>query len=149
MKSIILLSLFSVASAFNVPLPGGREIVYNGDTGVLRIKLEPQTLPKGTEVPPIGTLPTDEIINGIEVKHISEKKGYGAFAKEPIEAGTFLGFYEGRRFDSREKLDEAMQERMKQIEESDLDEETKKYMFPMDYVMSIDGGMTFVDGFDR
>lgn len=139
----------SFTAALNINLPGGRSIEYNGSTGVLRIKLEPQPLPAGTEVPPVGTLPEDDVIRAIEVKKVCDKKGYGAFAKNTFAATTFLGFYEGRRYTSREMLDEAMEDRTKNIEESDLDEEVKKNMYPRDYVMSIDGGVTFIDGFDR
>lgn len=96
----------------------------------------------------MGALPSDDVLNNIDIRDTGiPKKGYGAFAKSLIEKGTYLGTFQGLRYDSRELLDEIMQERMDKIQEMEGDE--GKYLFPMDYVISLDGGKTFIDGFER
>ena len=62
-------------------------------------------------------------------------KGFGAFAIEKIEKDSFLGFYEGEIIKTREALEEIVHAR--------------KATNAMDYVMALDGGVTFVDGFKR
>lgn len=126
------LFLFQCAShiisvrSFNIPLPGGRRIKIEAG-GVVRIQLSSeQSLPPA---PPIGTLPSESAISSIGVLDTGTTKGYGAFCLKPLEKFTFLGFYDGTLVVSREAL------------------ETKNRS--MDYVMSMDGGYTFLDGFDR
>jgi hypothetical protein len=87
-------------------------------------------------------------LNNIDIRDTGiPQKGYGAFAKSKIEKGTYLGTFQGLRYDSMELLDEIMQERMDKIKE--MEGEEGKYLFPMDYVISLDGGKTFIDGFER
>lgn len=116
--------------SFEIPLPGGGRIKVE-DGGVVRIQLSPETsLPPA---PPVGTLPSDTTISSIQVRDTGTKKGYGAFALEPLEKFTFLGFYVGTQTETREALETKM----------------KKDGGSMDYIMSTDGGYTFLDGFNR
>jgi len=131
--------------SFKIPLPGGKSISYNQETGVLRIQLDKRT--SCYKVPPIGTKISPDLINSIKVKHTGiPQKGYGAFATKEIRSNTFLGFYEGQVIKSREKLDEIVKGRM---ETNNSNYEGIESIGAMDYVMSIDGGMTFLDGFER
>jgi hypothetical protein len=118
-------------------------------TGFLQVNVEGDTVPEGIVVPPftlIGSMVDDEIINNIEIKYTDiPQKGYGAFAKGRIPRHSFLGFYLGPRFQN-ESLDDKMKERAEQITKM---VEEGKYIYPMDYVISLDGGATFIDGFDR
>ena len=102
---------------FEIPLPGGGRVKFESG-GVVRIQYADVTdLP---EVPPIGTLPNKSTLSSIVVRDTGRIKGYGAFCCSPLDKGTFLGFYEGRRIESREELE--------------------RIITNMDYVMSIDGG---------
>ena len=146
--SLFLLSI-NQCSPFNLPLPGGRRISYNKDTGVLRIQVA-QT--DNLKVPAMGTQPKLDILKSITVKDTSIKdKGYGAFAITEIPKDSFLGFYEGRIIKSRETLDEVIAERERTLQSSKdcKGEQTQTVTNAMDYVVCLDGGVTFVDGFDR
>jgi hypothetical protein len=111
--------------SFEIPLPGGGRVKLESG-GVVRIRLgEEPDLPN---VPPMGTLPDKSTLNSIKVRDTGTIKGYGAFCCKPIPKSTFLGFYEGRRVESREELE--------------------RTSTSMDYIMSIDGGYTFLDGFE-
>jgi len=152
LTSIILLSIAfpnSSCAAFKLTLPGGRSISYNGGTGVLRIQLEEApTRNSNLVVPPLGTRPFDEVMNSIKVRDTKVKgKGFGAFAVRDIEKHAFLGIYEGEIIKSREALDAAVHERATTIRKSSSD--GRKGTNAMDYIMSLDGGATFVDGFER
>lgn len=130
-------------NGFQIPLPGGKSISYNPESGVLRIQLSKEN--SKIKVPPANTKPSDEIINSIEVRDTCiPQKGYGAFATNFIQEGMFLGFYEGELIRSREMLDEIVAERIKNCNNGKCTGSTA-----MDYVMSIDGGMTFIDGYNR
>lgn len=112
----------SLTSAWNIGLPGGRKVSF--DDGVFRIRLEDvRTLPT---VPPRDTPPA--ATTKIQVRDTGTVKGCGAFCLEPMAKHTFLGFYEGVRITSllKEELDN-----------------------PGDYVLSLDGGATFLDGYQR
>jgi hypothetical protein len=128
-------STLSVTTALDIPFPGGAGISYQN--GVLRIKMGGPMASKITslEIPP----PDTKSSACIDVRDTGTMKGYGAFAEEPIEEGSFLGFYEGTLIRSREKLDQIIRERQKGPTEKNA----------MDYVMSLDGGVTFLDGFER
>ena len=71
-------------------------------------------------------------------------RGYGAFATRPLDEATFLGWYEGAIVKGRENLDERIRKRQLQL---DAAEQRKKGA--NDYVLSLDGGVTFIDGYDR
>jgi hypothetical protein len=141
MKTLISFLLFTVAysAAFSVPC-----------ATFLQVNLKGDTVPKDLVVPPftlIGSMVDDDILNNIEIEHTGiAEKGYGAFAKGTIASHSFLGFYQGRRYPSKEKLDEVMTERVQQIQEMG---DEGKHIYPMDYVISQDGGTTWIDGFDR
>lgn len=152
LTSIILLFLSfpnSLCAAFKLTLPGGRSISYNGETGVLRIQLEEaRTRNSNLVVPPIGTRPSNEVMNSIQVRDTKVKeKGFGAFAIREIEKHAFLGMYEGEIIRSREALDAAVNVRATTIRKSGSDDRLKTNA--MDYIMSLDGGATFIDGFER
>lgn len=123
-----------VVSALQLPLPGGRSISYNGTTGVLRIQLsEPPTMP--STISSSATI-DPKTLESIQIRDTKNPtKGFGAFAIEKIEKDSFLGFYEGELIKTREALEETVRAR-----------NTKN---AMDYVMALDGGVTFLDGFKR
>jgi hypothetical protein len=126
----------------------GSGFTVNAPQGFLRIQQNQDIQLNNIVIPPVGALPSDDILNNIDIRDTGiPQKGYGAFAKSLIEKGTYLGTFQGLRYDSRELLDEIMQERMDKIQEMEGDE--GKYLFPMDYVISLDGGKTFIDGFER
>jgi len=96
----------------------------------------------------------EEVLDKIIVKDTGTIKGYGAYCRTDctIRAKTFLGFYEGDVVKTRELLDSKIEERKQRISitSSSTDEGGKyRYLSVMDYVMSLDGGVTFIDGFDR
>ncbi len=127
--------------SFKIPLPGGRQVTFNQDTGVLRIQLAPGSALK---VPPKGTVPSFAILDCIQVKDTGVKeKGYGAFATGSIEKDAFIGFYEGDFISSREELDSIVSDRRNSTEVN------TNVNAAMDYVMSLDGGMSFMDGYSR
>lgn len=144
---LLLLPLtIGIASAmvFRFPLPGGRSVSFNEATGVLRISLSPESNGK-MQVPPLGTLPSQLVIESIFIEDTGTPKGFGAFAHSDIPAETFLGFYEGDVVTTRENLDRRISERKSSGNENGCD----VVQNAMDYVLSLDGGVTFVDGYDR
>jgi SET domain-containing protein len=93
-------------------------------------------------VPIEGTLIDPHILASIEVRHTgSNLKGYGAYAIADIDEDVFLGFYEGTKIESREALDAVIRERRKKA--------GPKCDSASDYIMNVDGGVTFIDGFER
>lgn len=109
--------------AWNFQLPGGRKVSFAD--GILRVQTEdlPKDLPT---VPPLGTLVSKRVLESIQVRDTGTVKGFGAFCRrQPLEKYDFLGFYEGNVIKS---TDEASSQ---------------------DYMMSLDGGATFLDGFER
>ena len=114
--------------------------------GLLRIQ------PPQVSSPPIDSfeVPWDQIkprMISIEHKLVTPSKGYGAFyaGNNPLPMGSFLGLYEGKLVDSRERLDTLHASRAKELKRAGLEEEAKKVS---DYVLSLDGGVHFLDGFD-
>lgn len=117
----ILLIQSHLTTAWNFPLPGGRNVCF--DDGVLRIQLEDiTTLPK---MPPPETLPSQSTLASIQVKDTGTKKGFGAFCTSSLAPEEFLGFYKGEQITSLDGLPNT------------------------EYVMSMDGGVTFLDGYQR
>lgn len=150
-----------------VPIPGGKSISYNHDTGVLRIQTAATTATKdipNLQIPPVGTKPLPQIINSIIVRDTGiSQKGYGAFVVASIDntdtdgeddggeangafipKGSFLGFYEGDVIVTREALDDVVSKRRRANSENGAAVGAE-----MDYVMSVDGGVTFIDGYIR
>lgn len=133
---LLYAQLITLTSCLTVPLPGGRSISYNSKTGVLRIQLEPNAanIPRQ---PTAGTLPDPKLIQSIAVRDTGiPQKGFGAYATKTLERDVFLGFYEGDLIRSRDTLDDIVRCR-------------GQANGAMDYVMSLDGGVTFLDGYAR
>mmetsp|Transcript_14137 Transcript_14137/g.21482 ORF Transcript_14137/g.21482 Transcript_14137/m.21482 type:complete len:203 (-) Transcript_14137:2433-3041(-) len=127
----LLLCSTSVAS-FEISLPGGRRVQYQD--GILRIRLDDSShLP--SDIPTKGTPASKLTMESIVVRDTKTKKGYGAFATAPLSKHTFLGFYDGAVIEGREELDKIVSSR--------------NSPFKLDYVLSLDGGATFLDGFER
>lgn len=142
--------------------------------GVLRIRPPPlkQQQESGINfvVPPKGTMPSSRVLDSIEIRK-TKSKGYGAFAIRQIDEGTFLGFYEGTVVKGRENLERLCQQRHEKLLQNAHDglrndnnygeltqqmctglsrsEISMTTTSAMDYVMSLDGGVTFLDGHDR
>ena len=143
--TLLILIEPNALSSFKIPLPGGRSISYNTDTGVLRIKTAEEKL--NVKVPARGANPKPNVMNSIQIK-ISKGKGYGAFATAGIAHDTFLGFYDGDIVRSKEALDVIVAERERDLQ-NHLRGNTKCPTNAMDYIMSLDGGVTFIDGYER
>ena len=121
-------------------LPGGGRLSYRD--GLLRI--QPKETPSASitfDVPWENTKPQI----AIEYK-VSPGKGYGAFyaGEEPLPEGSFLGLYEGQLVKTRETLDALHASRRNELLQKGLEEDAKKVS---DYVLSLDGGLHFLDGF--
>ena len=116
-----------VSHSLNIPLPGGRSVRFE-EGGLIRIQYE-----KGASdlpaMPEPGTPVSPQVFQSVEIRDTGTKKVFGVYCTRPLERHTFLGFYEGKLVKSREELDERRT--------------------PMDYVMSTDGGATFLDGYER
>mmetsp|Transcript_12268 Transcript_12268/g.33732 ORF Transcript_12268/g.33732 Transcript_12268/m.33732 type:complete len:205 (-) Transcript_12268:152-766(-) len=124
-----LLSLHNPAQAWQIPLPGGGRIRLD-NSGVLRIQLQDQEgLPP---FPAMGSTADDATLQSLDVRDTGTPKGFGVFATTTIAQHAFLGFYPGNRITSREKLDEMV----------------ASGATNMDYVIGVDGGQTFLDGYE-
>ena len=71
-------------------------------------------------------------MESIQVRDTGTIKSFGAFCTQPLVKETFLGFYEG-----------------KLIIKSSSSEDISELVETTDYVVSLDGGATFMDGFER
>ncbi len=123
-------------------LPGGGRLSYRD--GLLRIQPPPTETPSGTAT---FEVPWDKLKPQIAIEHkLSPGKGYGAFyaGEEPLPEGSFLGLYEGQLVKSRETLDALHDSRKRELLAKGSDEDAQKVG---DYVLSIDGGLHFLDGF--
>ena len=91
----------------------------------------------------MGTLASTSTLQSISIRDTGiPQKGFGAFViNRPLDPYEFLGFYEGRIVRSREALDEMVAARQ-------MDTDSIKGAME-GYVMSLDGGVTFVDGYER
>ena len=87
----------------------------------------------------------DDDVLGIQIR-MTETKGYGAFAgnNKAIPKATFLGIYEGVLIKSRTELDRIHEQKRKEMINHDFDFVDNV----ADYVMSLDGGMHFLDGYE-
>ena len=135
---LFFVDLIDVANGWNIPLPGGGRIQLD-DGGILRIQLDATQKKQLSSViiPPSDTKISPTILDCIEVRDTKTIKGYGAYCvNRPIPKHAFLGFYEGTVINSRDELDSKRRH-------CDGD---NNYM---DYIMSVDGGATFIDGYDR
>lgn len=118
-----LLSMTTVAVySWTIPLPGGGRVQYQN--GLLRIRYQSaHDLPP---MPPFYAHIDENILKSIQVRDTGcAAKGYGAFAVQPLPKHIFLGFYEGQQRDSIGNLENT------------------------EYLMSLDGGATFIDGYER
>jgi len=118
-----------IVMPFEIPMPGGRRMRFD-DGGIIRIQLADEALLP--PAPPLGSYPEGSTLASIEVRDTETVKGFGAFCTRPLAKHTFLGFYDGVLVKGRESLDIASGDRTS-----------------MDYVMSIDGGSIFLDGYVR
>mmetsp|Transcript_24476 Transcript_24476/g.44275 ORF Transcript_24476/g.44275 Transcript_24476/m.44275 type:complete len:204 (-) Transcript_24476:369-980(-) len=124
---LLPLTLLQVSHSFVIPLPGGKRIRFE-EGGIIRIQYDekfsdiPPMPPRGTKVP-------SRVLESTEVRDTGTVKGFGVYCTKPLDPYMFLGFYEGRVILSREELDQLTT--------------------PNEYVMSIDGGATFLDGYER
>lgn len=123
-------------------LPGGGRLSYRD--GLLRIQ------PPSKETPSVSTkfdVPWENTKPQIAIEHkLSPEKGYGAYyaGEDPLPEGSFLGLYEGKLVKTRERLDALHASRRKELLQQGLEEDAKKVS---DYVLSLDGGLHFLDGF--
>jgi hypothetical protein len=107
--------------AWNLPLPGGRNVSF--DAGIIRIQLQDTSgLPR---MPPPEVVISPTALNSIAVKDTGTQKGFGAFCTSALDQDQFLGFYEGDTITSLDGVGNT------------------------EYVMSLDGGATFLNGFKR
>jgi len=98
---------------------------------------------------PVPTTPGEPGI-AIDIEHrTTASKGYGAFVggggAPSLPGGSFLGIYEGTLVSSRDDLDRLHARRAKDLLDAGLEEDARKVG---DYVMALDGGVHFLDGFD-
>lgn len=127
--------------------------------GVLRIRLDDaRDLPLP---PPLGTPVSNELLASVDVRDTNTIKGFGAFATNTIPKHTFLGFYEGQIVKTRSELDRLYSERFQESSSSvEINPpsipkgRTKSNMIgskgvELEYVISLDGGVTFLDGYER
>lgn len=108
------------SNAWQIPLPGGGRVVYEG--GLLRIRTSEERLPA---MPAATSIVDPAVLSCIEIRDTQSKKGFGAYATRPLLRHTFLGFYHGILRDSLEGLDN------------------------IEYLMSLDGGVSYLDGYER
>lgn len=113
---------------FQFPLPGGRKVSFQN--GLLRIQLDSQAN-KPKVIPSPGSAATLQTLDKITLKDTGTIKGFGAFATAPLGCHTFLGFYEGETINGRENLERIANDNRR------------------DYILSLDGGVTFIDGYRR
>eukprot|EP00977_Amphora_coffeiformis_P014890 scaffold4244_cov167-Amphora_coffeaeformis.AAC.3 len=120
---LIMLAFISIspALAWNLPLPGGGRIAYEG--GLLRIRGQSA---KDLPYMPHAEATIDPLVLGtIEIRDTKTIKGFGAYAKKELPKHTFLGFYEGTPRTVLEGLENN------------------------EYIISLDGGATYLDGYER
>lgn len=123
---LLLLLLIAPVTAWNLPLPGGGRVAY--EQGLLRIRLEPKNDSMMPTMPPSDATIAPDVLASIEICDTGTVKGYGAYCTRPLSKHTFLGFYEGTQRSS-----------LPPISSEDSN----------DYIMSLDGGATYLDGYQR
>lgn len=127
LPTVMLLSWLQRSCCFNIPLPGGKNIRFE-EGGIIRIQYNAAV----SDLPPMPSPETpvsSPVLSSMEVRDTGTVKGFGVYCTKPLDQYTFLGFYQGTLIKSREELD--------------------KRNTPKDYVMSTDGGATFLDGYER
>ena len=120
---MIFFDVTPTTQAWNLPLPGGGRVAYEG--GLLRIRTQgTQDLPS---MPEAGAQIGTDILAAIEVRDTKTAKGFGAYCTgtEGLPMHSFLGFYQGIQRDSLENLENT------------------------EYIMTLDGGATYLDGYER
>lgn len=132
---VILVILLPATAAAAWQLGG---ISLDGN-GVLRIRpprpLQPDGGDEGIAVPPAGTAASGAVLDCVEVRDTGNpKKGFGAFCvRRPIPKHAFLGFYPGKKV----------------VRDLDRIGEPIAADNPGEYLLSLDGGLTFLDGHER
>ena len=150
--SILFLShlLLQPITSLQIPLPGGKSISYDASSGILRIGTPPQS---SLSIPPSSPTRIQQLAethSNIDIRPTNiPMKGYGAFATKELKKDLFLGLYQGDVIVSREALEERIDVRKKHIQQVMEDNDGREGGDVMDYVMSLDGGVTFIDGYDR
>ena len=129
-------------SAWQLNLPGGGRVQYND--GVLRIRTpqaESSILPDALLQIASDAKPTPETLASIVNRDTGTIKGNGAFCVQPLSQHTFLGFYQGKRVTTNTMDDNGPNETNK----------TRQFgqSLPNEYIMALDGGVTFLDGQER
>jgi hypothetical protein len=115
-----------VVDAWSFTLPGGQRVSY--DNGIFRMQLE--TLATPVKMPRATAKISPKTLSCLQVRDTGTCKGYGAFCiSDEIPPCEFLGFYEGT---------------VVTYGHNDANDYPKG-----DYLMSLDGGVTFLDGYDR
>jgi hypothetical protein len=128
---LLLLLLLSAVSAFHLPLPGGRSISYSPETGALWIQLSESMTPA---CPPAATWPLPDVLASNRTPRHRHARG-GAFCHKPLDSNAFLGWYKGTVVQGQEQLDKIIQQRQATSGGGD-------------YVLSLDRGVTFLDGYE-
>lgn len=124
---LLCIALLQVSHSFIIPLPGGKRIRFE-EGGIIRIQYDDEI----SDLPPMpskGTNVLSKVFESTKVQDTGTVKGFGVYCTKPLDPYMFLGFYEGRVISSREELDQ---------------QTTRN-----EYVMSLDGGQTFLDGYER
>ncbi len=120
-SSIIIIWLLDRAFSWSIPFPGGGKVSFQD--GILRIQT--RAAPNAT-IPPPGSCASSQTLHSIEIRDTGTVKGYGAYCISDLPQCTFLGFYP----------DDCVITDLKESASSD-------------YVLSLDGGATFLDGYAR
>lgn len=137
------------AHSLRIDLPGGGRISYNGETGVLRVRLkapdeERRELMRKISASSSSSTASEAVRRSIEVRDTGVPgKGFGAFVvgDDGLSRHSFLGLYEGEVVRGRERLEEVVRRRARDDDDDDDG--------AFDYVVSLDGGDTFLDGYER
>ena len=124
---LLLLQAIGSCSAWQLPRISFAE-------GLVRIQTGPSELDE-FPIPPKGTEISESVLDCIQVRDTGDpRKGFGAFCvHQNIPAKSFLGFYPGKR----------VVRNLDNLEASIVADNSGEYL------MSLDGGLTFLDGFER
>ncbi|CAB9529322.1 expressed unknown protein [Seminavis robusta] len=130
--ALLLIISTGTCHAWTINLPGGGRVAF--DDGVLRIG-QPSASNSLLIIPPADTFISEAIVQRIAIQSAGAEKGYGAFCVlEGIPQDTFLGFYP-----TTSKIFRDLEQPLEQPIVDNGGE----------YLLSIDGGVTFLDGYER
>lgn len=113
--------MLTCVDSWSIPFPGGGKVSF--EDGLLRIQTRPVP---NADIPPPGSCASQETLNSIQVRDTRTVKGYGAYCTSNLPRGTFLGFYPDDCFITN-----------------------LRKSISSDYILSLDGGVTFLDGYSR